>query len=53
MQTLTRAYMVVIEDWYDNNGWKFELDETNKSLVKIFSKSLNPLLYLYLYFKKN
>jgi hypothetical protein len=29
-----------------------ELDETNTSSVKFFSESLNTLLYIYLYFKK-
>ena len=34
MQILTRTYMAVIED-FDHNGEKYELDETNTSIVKI------------------
>ena len=54
MQTLTRTYTVVIED-YDHMTTmdvKYELDETNTSIVIIFSNSLGPLLYIYIYFKK-
>ena len=54
MQTLTRTYTVVIED-YDHMTTmdeKYELDETNTSIVIIFSNSQGPLLYIHIYFKK-
>ena len=37
MQTLTRTHMVVMKD-YDTNGWIRDLDETNISIVNVFSK---------------
>ena len=54
MQTLTRTYMVAIED-YDH---MIKMDKNVNSmklthLLPMFSLDLrNPLLYIYLYFKK-
>ena len=35
---------------YDNNKWKYELNEINTSLFKFSSKPQGPLLYIYVYF---
>jgi hypothetical protein len=34
--------------WFDNNGWKHELDRTNKFVVKFFLKFLGLFLSIYL-----
>ena len=54
MQILTRMKRGVIEDLlqHDSNWWKCELDKTIISIVKKFSKCSDPLLYIYLYFKR-
>ena len=47
MQALTRMDMLVIEYMLvicDTNGWKCELDETNTSIVVLFSKDWDSLL---------
>ena len=36
---------------YDNIQWKSVLDETNMSIIKLFSKPQGPHSYIYIYFK--
>ena len=44
MQTLTRTYMVIIEDHdYDNNGLNHKFNETSTSIANVFSRPKEAL----------